>query len=580
MQVLNANASLPTNTYGKGVFSPGKDSSGGGSGKFMKIIFWYPFRFLPRKINMSLLSSDVPWGIKILQKLTDKCCPRFHFNRELCYRASVVFLTYIAYMCYHMSRKPISVVKAVLHRNCSNLAPHEADDASNWCDWAPFDGSDANASQMLGELDSSFLFCYAIAMFVSGFVAERVNLRYFLSLGMLMSGIFCYLFGLAKTYEIHSLWYYVVVQGLAGIFQTTGWPGVVTVMSKWFGKSKRGLIFGLWNSHTSLGNILGTLIAAEYVETDWALSFVMPGLYIGLIGFILFLFLVVDPADVGCSTGGQENRPKRYRPLESQTTENEHSSGISSDVDDTDIIVGEQEVQGRVTERTSLLSQSSTANQNQAIGFLKACCIPGVIEYSLALFFSKLVSYTFLYWLPLYVNSSTTMSATLSADFSTLFDVGGIAGAIIAGVLNDKTEMPASTCALMLILAAPMMVIYEKLSSVSIGLNMFLLVIVGLLVNGPYALITTAVSAELGTHHSLEGNSKALATVTAIIDGTGSIGAAVGPLLAGFVSNHGWNNVFLMLMISDVLALFLLVRLVKNEIKRYRNVRRAGIRIE
>ncbi|GCB84287.1 hypothetical protein scyTo_0024982, partial [Scyliorhinus torazame] len=45
----------------------------------------------------------------------------------------------------------------------------------------------------------------------------------------------------------------------------------------------------------------------------------------------------------------------------------------------------------------------------------------------------------------------------------------------------------------------------------------------GALVNGPYALITTAVSADLGTHKSLTGNSKALSTVTAIIDGTGSI---------------------------------------------------------
>lgn len=48
--------------------------------------------------------------------------------------------------------------------------------------------------------------------------------------------------------------------------------------------------------------------------------------------------------------------------------------------------------------------------------------------------------------------------------------------------------------------------------------------ITGALVNGPYALITTAVSADLGTHKSLRGNAKALATVTAIIDGTGSIG--------------------------------------------------------
>lgn len=68
------------------------------------------------------------------------------------------------------------------------------------------------------------------------------------------------------------------------------------------------------------------------------------------------------------------------------------------------------------------------------------------------------------------------------------------------------------------------MFIYQHFSTISLGVNMLLLIVVGLLVNGPYALITTAVSAELGTHSCLDGNNKALATVTAIIDGTGSIG--------------------------------------------------------
>ncbi|XP_018567451.1 glucose-6-phosphate exchanger SLC37A2 isoform X2 [Anoplophora glabripennis] len=547
---------------------------------------FYIFRYFRRKIKMSLMYNEVPLGVRILQKLTDKCCPRFHFNREICYRASVAFLTYIAYMCYHLSRKPISVVKTVLHRNCSGLSlPSTSSPPDHWCDWAPFNGTDANAAQMLGELDSAFLFSYAAAMFLSGFIADRVNLRYFLSLGMIMSGIFCYLFGLAKTYNIHHFSYYIVVQALAGIFQTTGWPGVVSVMSNWFGKEKRGLIFGLWNSHTSIGNILGSLIAAEYVEVDWALSFVMPGLYIGVAGFVIYLFLVVNPSDVGCVVA--DNRRsclKRERLLENQVANNsssgEVSSGISSDVDDSEILIGEQEVQRRITERTHLLPRSSPERNEQAIGFFNACCIPGVVEFSLALFFSKLVGYTFLYWLPLYVNASTTMGATLSADMSTLYDVGGIAGAIIAGVVSDKTDMPAITCSVMLVLTAPMLVVYQKLSTVNLGLNMILLVIVGLLVNGPYALITTAVAAELGTHHSLEGNSKALATVAAIIDGTGSIGAAIGPLLAGFVSGYGWESVFLMLMISDILAFILLLRLAKHEFVKYRNARRAGIRIE
>ena len=94
--------------------------------------------------------------------------------------------------------------------------------------------------------------------------------------------------------------------------------------------------------------------------------------------------------------------------------------------------------------------------------------------------------------------------------------------------------------------------------------NVGLLILSGLLVNGPYALITTAVSAELGVHPSLQGSSKALATVTAIIDGTGSIGAAVGPFVAGALDGleNGETNVFIMLMISDVLAL--LVRNLKR----------------
>ncbi|KAJ4443312.1 hypothetical protein ANN_04980 [Periplaneta americana] len=117
------------------------------------------------------------------------------------------------------------------------------------------------------------------------------------------------------------------------------------------------------------------------------------------------------------------------------------------------------------------------------------------------------------------------------------------------------------------------MFLYEDYGTNGFLTNVVLLILVGFLVNGPYALITTAVSADLGTHHSLEGNAKALATVTAIIDGTGSIGAAVGPLLAGVVVNTGWENVFYMLMVADVFSLLLLIRLVKREIQTTRSHR-------
>ncbi|XP_017838747.1 glucose-6-phosphate exchanger SLC37A2 isoform X2 [Drosophila busckii] len=524
-----------------------------------------------RARKMSNNYNDIPFGIRLLQSCSRQC-PRFRAKKELCYKLSIFLLTFLAYVCYHMTRKPISVVKSVLHGNCSNTQArlHEAGD----CGYAPFDGHDAKT--LFGMLDSAFLFSYALAMFASGFIAERVSLRYFLSMGMILTGVFTYLFGLARTSNIHSIWYFILVQICAGICQTTGWPGVVTLVGRWFGKKKRGLIFGIWNSHTSIGNILGTLIAAYYVESDWALSFVVPGIIIAAVGFLLFLFLVDQPEIVGC-----------YPQLAAQQ-ERRLTNASDADDDEEQPRVNEADsisYRSAPTERTPILtrSHSETARARPAegrpIGLVDALHIPGVVEFSLCLFFTKLVSYTFMFWLPLYIQSSSTFGPELSADLSTLFDVGGILGAIAAGYVSDLTGMSATICTVMLFFASPILLMYQQYGALSVTNSIVLLIIVGIFVNGPYALITTSVSAELGQHSSLEGNSNALATVTAIIDGTGSIGAAVGPLLAGFISSSSWQNVFYMLIIADLVAMLLLFRLVIRECGQLRRSY-ARIRIE
>lgn len=49
---------------------------------------------------------------------------------------------------------------------------------------------------------------------------------------------------------------------------------------------------GVWNSHTSVGNILGSVIAAKFVQTAWGWSFVIPGIIIGSMGVLCLLALV------------------------------------------------------------------------------------------------------------------------------------------------------------------------------------------------------------------------------------------------------------------------------------------------
>ncbi|XP_037543051.1 glucose-6-phosphate exchanger SLC37A1, partial [Nematolebias whitei] len=427
--------------------------------------------------------APVPPGIRLFVS----------FNRDQWYRALTFAITFLLYTSFHLSRKPISIVKSELHKNCSSageaytvgsgsmgtLEPHQPSLHSNLdCSWKPFDKN--NYKQLLGAMDYSFLCAYAVGMYVS-WVAN-------------------------------------------GLVQTTGWPSVVTCIGNWFGKGRRGLIMGLWNSHTSVGNILGSLIAGYWVSSNWGLSFIVPGLIIAAMGVICYLFLIEHPNDLK-SVYAQNLSPSKSVSFKRWNGANGHSEvylqykDSTKQSSDMELLLPRDSVCVPVQPVVVVKSESEPS----AISFMGALRIPGVIEFSLCLLFAKLVSYTFLFWLPLYITKAAHLDAKKAGDLSTLFDVGGIVGGILAGVISDKLGKRATTCAVMLLLAAPMLYGFSMISEFGLGPTIVMLLVCGGLVNGPYALITTAVSADLGTHKSLKGNARALSTVTAIIDGTGSV---------------------------------------------------------
>lgn len=571
-----------------------------------------------------MLDLKVPWGIQFLRLF--KVYPRSREQRIFLYRVTTLFLTFMCYTFFHMSRKAISVVKnEFLKCNKTEVNNTVVHMCTSWI--TEMDGQpEEEAKRLEGTLDSTFLFSYAFFMFFSGIVAERMNLRYFLSLGMILSAVFVFLFGLAYYLEIHGIAYFIAIQLFGGAFQTTGWPGVVTVVANWFGKGKKGLIFGIWNSHTSVGNILGSILAGAFVEDNWGLSFIVPSIIIAVGGFILWLFLVPKPDDVDLRLDEHPHHHHHHhdvaasnsRRLENRSEDSGELTPLLQSSDESEVELPATDPPNYTEKPPSpvpneVISPVSTTEVNRrdstpprpppvenegveypnqgtdeeehAISFLGALKIPGVVEFALCLFFAKLVSYTFLYWLPTFIlETGTHMTSEDAAYFSTLFDVGGIVGGIFAGLISDSTGKSASTCAGMLIAAIPALFIYYSFghscpldNGTKDGCyygNIGFLLLGGLLVNGPYALITTAVSAELGVHPSLMGSSKALATVTSIIDGTGSIGAAIGPFLAGALQAYGLDYVFYMLMVSDVFALLLLSRLVYGDVQKILEGRR------
>ena len=143
-------------------------------------------------------------------------------------------------------------------------------------------------------------------------------------------------------------------------------------------------------------------------------------------------------------------------------------------------------------------------------------------------------------------------------------------GAILAGVMSDLIGGSASICGAMILFAIPVIVRLENLVDGNVSVLIILLIILGLLLNGPYTLMRTAVSADLGTRPSLVKDKKALTTVTAIMDAFGSLGSAIGPLVTGLLISEGtgWDNVFDYLIAAQACALICLTRPIYNDLRR------------
>merc|ERR1712150_461538 len=156
-----------------------------------------------------------------------------------------------------------------------------------------------------------------------------------------------------------------------------------------------GLIMGIWNSHTSFGNIIGSLIAAEYADTDWALSFVIPGAMIFFMVIVVYLTIVPHPEMLGYDDDANAtlrllddtefdendsedlNESRNESQNELQYEPINQSETLNSDLENDPENYIENHSNPGILEETRSTIVIDTS-RNNAISFFEALCIPGV----------------------------------------------------------------------------------------------------------------------------------------------------------------------------------------------------------
>lgn len=420
------------------------------------------------------------------------------------------------------------------------------------------------ATLFLGILDSIFLFSYAVGLYLSGVIGDRVNLRYVLCFGLCGSAAVEFVFGtLTEWLHIYNIYLYSSLWVLNGLLQSAVWPCVVAVMGNWFGKAGRGFVFGLWSACASVGNILGAFLASSVLKYGYEYAFLVTSVVQFAGGVVVFFGLLTSPKEVGLSLESETG----LGPIETDT--DSHKPLMSDEEDEVEV--------EKYSRRGQSVEQpvEAPAESPQAIGFLKAFCLPGVLPYSLAYACLKLVNYSFFFWLPFYLSNNYKWKEAQADRLSVWYDVGGIIGGTLQGLISDFMGKRAPVLVVSLTLAIGALVGYSRSPNDQV-INGVLLAITGFFIGGPSNIISSAISADLGRQDALRGSKEALATVTGIVDGTGSMGAAAGQYLVSLIeSKLGWMSVFYFFIVMTAGSIVFITPLLVRELRAMWTERRA-----
>lgn len=141
----------------------------------------------------------------------------------------------------------------------------------------------------LGIIGSALFVTYAVGKFANGFLADRSNIRRFLSVGIFISALINLFLGFTTSFYV-----FVALWAVNGWVQSMGAAPCVVGLSRWFSEKERGTFYGLWSASHNIGE------ATTFIFTAWLVSFAgwqwgfKGAALIGLIGFLIFAFFMRD----------------------------------------------------------------------------------------------------------------------------------------------------------------------------------------------------------------------------------------------------------------------------------------------
>ena len=342
---------------------------------------------------------------------------------------------------------------------------------------------------------------YGVSKFVNGYIGDRVNARYFMTAGLLLSAACNFAFGFSS-----AIWLFGIFWMLNGWFQGMGFPPCARLLTHWVQPSQLATKMSVWNTSHSIGAGLVVIFCGYIVTLGWRWCFFGPGLF-AVVGAIALWFALRDtPSSVGLP----EIR-----------------------------MTGETEEQSK---------HDLTPAQHKAFVRKMVFQNPYIWILAFANFFLYTVRYAVLDWGPTLLNEWKGVSVSQAGWLVAAFEISGILGMLAAGWATDKFfgGRGPRVCVICMLMTAFFVFLFKEVETTSLPVYAVILGCAGFFIYGPQALVGIAAS-NLATK-------RAAATAVGL---TGLFGyastMASGWGLGWLAQHYGWGYAF------GVILLFALI---------------------
>lgn len=363
----------------------------------------------------------------------------------------------------------------------------------------------------LGLIGSVFAIMYGISKFTSGVLSDRFSPRYFMSLGLLLTGVVNICFGFSSSLAMFALFW-----GLNGWFQGFGAPPCVRLLTQWYSHSERGTCWSTWSvSHNVGAFCIAWIVGLCLQYAGWRFALYIPGVICIFAAFFLFDRLRDTPQSMGLP--------------DIETYRNDHGDALSCKSGD--------------DQMSAMQIFVEYILKNKWLWLLSA-----------AYFFVYVVRTGITDWTAQFLHENKGYSLLGASGCVSLFDVGGFFGCLAAGWSSDRL-FEAKRGPVNVLFAVGMVFAITAFWYIPEGyqwLDSMAMFCIGFCVFGPQMLVGVA-AAEL-THR------RAVATSNGFVSIASNIGSAVaGYPLGKIAQDYGWEGFFWAMLVCCFISVLVLM---------------------